>query len=243
MLIKSFKDAIRVKGTLKSFGVNVPSSFLEDVRNAVARNLVLETLSIGIESMTKATDIKEYIDDQYKNAKESAESLSKQIEDLGVAHYTVKGLTPKESAFIWNMMPFDKAPTPPKKVKSVLDARGQNDDEYDTDNPVYKKELLVYTKLGMEASQTINAYKLMCGVDGFDLTDDEIRESLNGEEPKGSRDRFPYINGIKDSSEYIERVKQVEKIIMNVIDSAHLKFLVNSIDDATGVSEEAINFT
>ena len=250
MQVKSFKDMGKAKYQLKSIGNNLPEDFLDNIRRNVVANILLDDINKDISEITKATDIKDYISKKIDDIKERTEALQEQAENLGVTTYTVRGLTPKEKAFTFNLMPFDKTPSPPKKKKEILtlDNRRnispeaiENSFEYDENDPTYKQELIIYSKLVSDAGLIIATFKLMCAVEGFDLTDDEIKEEL-GEEAKASKDRTQYLNGTKDIKEYIERIHQVEKIILGSIDSAHLDFLISAIDELTGVKADNINF-
>lgn len=249
--VKSFKEIGVAKHHLKSIADEIDVNVIEDIRNTASKIITITNLlslveDKDIENKQSFIDI---LNTELEEANKKAEILS-DSEDR-ITTYSVRGLTPIEKSFLSNMLPLEKMPTPPKKKKEILtldNRRSINPEQiedsfyYDENDPTYKQEQIIWTRLLNDYGLTASIYKLVCCVKGFDLTDEEIQESLS-EAPKGKQNRKLYQDGKEDKQDYIDRLNQIAKIILPVMDTKHFDFLIQEIDDLTGIQPVNINFT
>jgi len=116
---------------------------------------------------------------------------------------------------------------------SKLDAANLGLEEYsDEDDPTYLDQLEVYLQQLNLNSERVLAYRVMCGVKGFDLTDEEIKTELSVE----AHSREPL-----DS--LLLRLDQLREIIFTEADQIHIGLLVRKVMELSGVDFQAVNFT
>lgn len=156
--------------------------------------------------------------------------------------YKVRGGTPIETNMVLSIVALPDTPEPPTKKRQAapldmggkLDAStlGMKEDYLDYDDPTYKQELEIYTDEMRLAEQRALMYRLMQCVQGFDMTDDEIKEVLE-------QDAHPK----EPVGELVLRLDQLSEIILPEFDNSHFLELVKKITELSGVKTEQINFT
>jgi hypothetical protein len=153
--------------------------------------------------------------------------------------YRVRGLTPKEDFVLSNLIATlvePRAPTKQRVAESPggkLDASNMRMEEYQDENdPTYQEELRLYDYETRLMMQRALMYRLMCGVVGFNLTDEQIKEKLGVEAaPK------------EPVQELTKRLDQLSEIILPDFDTGHYMRLTNKVRELSGVSFDQVNFT
>ena len=156
--------------------------------------------------------------------------------------YKVRGGTPIETRMILSIAALPDTPEPPTKKRQVapidiggkLDASslGVKEDYLDYDDATYKQELEIYTDEMRIAEQRAVTYRFVQCVEGFDVSDEDIKKELN-------EDAHPK----EPVEELVLRLDQVEEIILPDFPNSHYLELVKKITELSGVRTEQINFT
>ena len=152
--------------------------------------------------------------------------------------YRVRGLTPLQLGLHSDVYSTVEAPIPPTKKRTVVPPGGklqvtqiETEDYADLDDPTFKEQWKIYEADCKERNQRSTMYRLMMGVDGFDISDADIKAEL-GEE------------AVPDDSiaNLCKRIDQVCRIILPEFDQRHLMALSERIAELSGVSTERVNF-
>ena len=152
--------------------------------------------------------------------------------------YMVRGLTPKEAYTHADIAGSVELPLPPIKQRTrlpagKLDITDIEQEEYeDLRDPTYLSQLKTFNQEQLQMSQRATIYTLAVCVQGFDLSDAEIKEEL---------DQEPHARAPLD--ELLLRLDQLYEIIMSDFDQGHLMALRQKIQELSGVSAEQVNFT
>lgn len=153
--------------------------------------------------------------------------------------YHVRGLSPTEDTIRIAILNSVERPRPPMKKRISQDladklvASELKEEEYfDMDDPTYLDQTRMFLKEATIIADRSDMYKLVCGVKGFDLTDEEIRSELETEpEPKNPQ------------TSLLLRLDQIRKIILTDANQVHIDALMAKIDELSGVDVSRINFT
>lgn len=154
--------------------------------------------------------------------------------------YRVRGLSPLETRMIIDIANLVKIPEPPMKKRPRMPLDGtpptvENitvEEFADVNDATYKQELELYQLEGALAQQRAIMYRMMVAIQGFDLTDEEIKEELD----EDAHPREPI-------EKLVLRLDQLCAIIMPGFDSNHYRSLGEKINELSGVRAERINFT
>lgn len=154
--------------------------------------------------------------------------------------YSVRGLSPKEEFTKDAIRASVIAPMPPMKKRvpdlggGKLDASNlQLEEYYDYNDPTYLEQQKNHALEKILNAQRVWVYRLICGVKGFDLTDEQIKDKLGVEvaHPKSGLESL------------MKRIDQVSEIILPDADQIHLGMLVRKVMELSGVDFDAVNFT
>jgi hypothetical protein len=154
--------------------------------------------------------------------------------------YMVRGMTPRETYLHNAIAGSVEPPMPPIKQRTAmpqgtgkLDISDiQQEDYEDLRDPTFLEQMKTFQREQTIVIQRAVMYALMVGVQGFDLTDDEIREELSQEpHPREPMDNM------------ILRLDQLSEIIMSVIANGHVLALRQKVNELSGVGAELVNFT
>lgn len=153
--------------------------------------------------------------------------------------YNVRGLSPIENELHGDIMGSVTMPIPPtkKRVARPLDGKIEASqlgmEEYrDIEDPSYLDALKTYEEELKVMWQQASMYRIMVCVQGFDVSDEDIKAELEEEAiPKDSLDNL------------LKRIDQVCRIVLPEFDQRHFMALLAKISNLTGVKTETVNFT
>jgi hypothetical protein len=162
-------------------------------------------------------------------------------EEEEVLTYKVRGLSPKEEFTRDAIMKSVVQPTPPTKKRlpmslgaDKLTASNLTTEEYqDYDDPTYLEQEKQFTDELAIHGQRAFMYRLMIGVQGFDLSDKQIAEALGVDK----------VHPKEPLESLMLRIDQVCEIILPDADQIHLGKLVHKVMELSGVDFDAVNFT
>ena len=153
--------------------------------------------------------------------------------------YRVRGLSPLEAGIHSDIRATVEPPTPPTKKRTVVPPGGKlqasqiETEEYDDyDDPTFKDQLKIFEEEARTMLQRVSMYRLMTCVDGFYISDEDIKTEL--EEEAVSDDSIDNL---------CKRIDQVCQIILPGFDQRHMMALLARIGELSGVQTERVNFT
>ena len=160
--------------------------------------------------------------------------------DKNTISYMVRGMTPPEAFKNRAIAESVEPPMPPTKTRTRLpdssdnlDVRNLVKEEYqDLNDPTFLEELQLFKQEQIIMTQRTTMYCLMVSVEGFNLTDEEIKAELE----QNAHAREPL-------DELLLRLDQVSEIIMSGFDQGHMMALREKIQELSGLRTEEINFT
>jgi hypothetical protein len=167
-------------------------------------------------------------------------SFQERIESENYAQFNVRPMLPKEQFVLANLGNIPQ-PVPPLKKEEVtpLDTAGRidptqvHDKQYvDINDPGYLAAMREYNAEMERTDERAMAFMLYTCVEGFDLTDVQIKEFL-GEDahPKEPADSFR------------KRLDQIGAILLTRIEIRFVDHITSAIKQMSGVSNDRINFT
>jgi hypothetical protein len=160
--------------------------------------------------------------------------------DENTITYMVRGMTPTEAYKHRAIVESIEPPTPPTKQRTrmpdssdKLDVRNLVRDEYqDYNDATFLEEIKAFKQEQLIMTQRATMYCLMVGVQGFNLTDEEIKEELNQD-----------VQAKEPLDKLLLRLDQLSEIIMADFDQGHMMALRQKINELSGLKTEEVNFT
>ena len=152
--------------------------------------------------------------------------------------YRVRGLSPLEVGIHSDILTSVTPPSPPVKKRTVVPVGGklqasqiETEDYADMDDPTFKDAIKAYEEEYKTMVQRASMYRLMMAVEGFDISDEDIKTEL--EEEAVSDDSIDNL---------CKRIDQVCRIILPEFDQRHMMGLLSKIGELSGVQTERVNF-
>jgi len=170
-------------------------------------------------------------------------SIKRKDADGDTYTYNVRGMLPKELSISGKLIGYVAPPVPPQKHVEVkpLDARGKivpedihDEDELDYNDPDYLRRFSEWNQANTEKNDLAMVYQLVCSVEGFDPTDAEIEEATGKKAPANDPAKI---------EEYKKRLVLIGDMLLGHLPNPHLTQIMRKINQRTGLTDTAINFT
>ena len=157
--------------------------------------------------------------------------------------YNTRGMLPNELNISQLISGFVPPPMPPTKTVEVkpLDARNRiipeeikDEEKLDYEDVDYKKRVAEWSQANSEQNQLVLVYQLICAVEGFNPTDQEIEELTGKKPPADDPTKMPVFK---------QRLGLIGQILLSRIPNPHLTQIMRRITEQTGLSDVVVNFT